>query len=72
MLILYVAQAAGQTGKLNIKLDSWPHAAKWIGRCMLLDSRSNGLGFDSHCWPCVEMLRKLLIPYIAFHCPLAK
>ena len=25
--------------------------------------RSKGLGFDSHCWSCVEVSGKLLIPY---------
>ena len=29
----------------------------------VLDSRSGGLGFDSHCRSCVEVLGKLLIPY---------
>ena len=29
----------------------------------VLDSRSEGLGFDSHCCSCVEVLGKLLIPY---------
>ena len=28
-----------------------------------LDSRSEGLGFDSHYWPCVEVVGKLHIPY---------
>ena len=28
-----------------------------------LDSRSKGLGFDSHCCPCVEVLGKLRIPH---------
>ena len=28
-----------------------------------LDSRTEGLGFDSHCWSCVEVLGTLLIPY---------
>ena len=28
-----------------------------------LDSRSKGLGFDSHYWPCVELVGKLLIPF---------
>ena len=28
-----------------------------------LDSRSKGLGFDSHCWLCVEVIGKLIIPY---------
>ena len=27
-----------------------------------LDSRSKGLGFDSHCWLCVEVSGKLFIP----------
>ena len=30
-----------------------------------LDSRSEGLGFGSQCWSCVEVLGKLCIP----HCP---
>ena len=29
----------------------------------VLDSRSKGLGFDSQCWPCVEVLGKLRIPH---------
>ena len=29
----------------------------------VLDSISEGLGFDSHCWSCVEVSGKLLIPY---------
>ena len=29
----------------------------------VLDSRSEGLGFNSHCWLCVEVLGKLLISY---------
>ena len=34
----------------------------------VLDSRSAGLGFDSHCWSsCVEVSGKLLIPY--YLCP---
>ena len=28
-----------------------------------LDSRSEGLEFDSQCWPCVEVLGKLCIPH---------
>ena len=28
-----------------------------------LDSRSEGLGFDSQCWPCVEVSGKLCIPH---------
>ena len=28
-----------------------------------LDLRSEDLGFDSHCWSCVEVSGKLLIPY---------
>ena len=28
-----------------------------------LDSRSEGLGFDSQCWPCVEMSSKVCIPH---------
>ena len=28
-----------------------------------LDSRSKGLGFDSHCWSCVEVSGKVLIPH---------
>ena len=28
-----------------------------------LDSRSEGLGFDFQCWPCVEVLGKLRIPH---------
>ena len=38
-----------------------------LGACGLvdraLDSRSEGLGFDSQCWPCVEVLGKLRIPH---------
>ena len=38
-----------------------------MGACELvdraLDSRSEGLGFDSQCWPCVEVLGKLRIPH---------
>ena len=29
----------------------------------MLDSRSEGLGSDSQCWPCVEVLGKLRIPH---------
>ena len=28
-----------------------------------LDSRSEDLGFDSQCWPCVEVSGKLCIPH---------
>ena len=28
-----------------------------------LDSRSKGLEFSSHCWSCVEVFNKLLVPY---------
>ena len=28
-----------------------------------LDSKSEGLGFDSQCWPCVEVLGKLCIQH---------
>ena len=28
-----------------------------------LDSRSEGLGFDSQCWPCVKVSGKLCIPH---------
>ena len=28
-----------------------------------LDARSGGLGFDSQCWPCVEVSGKLRIPH---------
>ena len=38
-----------------------------VGACGLvnraLDSRSEGLGFDSHCWPCIVVLGKLCIPH---------
>ena len=38
-----------------------------MGACGLvdrvLDSRSEGLGFDSQCWPCVEVLGKSRIPH---------
>ena len=38
-----------------------------VGACGLvdkaLDSRSEGLGFDSQCWPCVAVLGKLCIPH---------
>ena len=29
----------------------------------VLDSKSEGLGFDSHCWSCVVVSYKLLIPH---------
>ena len=29
----------------------------------VLDPRSEGLGFDSQCWACVEVLGKLRIPH---------
>ena len=29
----------------------------------VLESRSEGLGFDSKCWSCVEVLGKLFIPH---------
>ena len=29
----------------------------------MLDSRSKGLGFDSHCWSCVEVSGEIFIPY---------
>ena len=29
----------------------------------VLESRSEGLGFNSHCWSYVEVSGKLLIPY---------
>ena len=39
----------------------------WPGYCGPVDralgSRSEGLGFDSQCWPCVEALGKLCIPH---------
>ena len=38
-----------------------------MGACGLvdraLDSRSEGLGFDSQCWPCVEVSGTLCIPH---------
>ena len=38
-----------------------------MGACLLvdkaLDLRSEGLGFDSQCWPCVEVSGKLCIPH---------
>ena len=38
-----------------------------VGACgpadSALDSRSEGLGFDSQCWPCVEVSGKLRIPH---------
>ena len=38
-----------------------------MGACGLvdraLDSRSECLGFDSQCWPCLEVLGKLHIPH---------
>ena len=38
-----------------------------VGACgqvdRALDSRSQGLGFDSQCWPCVEVSGKLCIPH---------
>ena len=38
-----------------------------VGACCpvdrALDSRSDGLGFDSQCWPCVAMSGKLRIPH---------
>ena len=37
------------------------------GRYSLVDralwSKSKGLGFNSHCWPCIEVYDTLLIPY---------
>ena len=42
-----------------------------LGACgpvdRVLDSRSEGLELDSHCWSCVEVSGKPLIPYR--HCP---
>ena len=39
----------------------------FLGACRpvvrALDSRSEGLGFDSQCWPCVEVSSKLRIPH---------
>ena len=29
----------------------------------VIDSRSEGLGFDSQCWPCVEVSGKLRMPH---------
>ena len=45
----------------------WEHVGNLLlGACGLvdraLDSRSEGLGFNSQCWPCVEVLDKLRIP----------
>ena len=41
--------------------------AKHVGACgqvdRALDLRSEGLAFDSHCWSCVEVSGKLLVPY---------
>ena len=38
-----------------------------VGTCgyvdMALDTRSEGLGFDSQCWPCVEVPGKLRVPH---------
>ena len=31
--------------------------------CKALNSRSEGLGFDSQCWPCAEVSGKLRIPH---------
>ena len=46
---------------------NWHLPINRMGVCgqvdMVLDSRSKGLGFDSHCWSCLEVLDKLLIPY---------
>ena len=39
----------------------WEHVAQWI-LDTALDSRSEGLGIDSLCWPYVEVLGKLRIP----------
>ena len=39
--------------------DHKQHAAEWIKQ---LSSRSNALGCDSHCWPCVNESSILLIP----------
>ena len=39
----------------------------YMGACGQVDralsSRSEGLGFDSQCWPCVEVLGKFRIPH---------
>ena len=39
----------------------------FLGACgpvdRAFDSRSEDLGFDSQCWPCVEVLGKLCIPH---------
>ena len=59
----------------SIYIISWEHVTKWIGRWRRFpntsthdqqwesNSRSEGLEFDSHCWSCVDVLGKLLIPY---------
>ena len=44
----------------------------YMGECgqvdRVFDSRSQGSGFDSHCWSCVEVSGKLLIPYCLRPC----
>ena len=55
----------------EILLDKGEHVTVWqplyMGACgeegRTLDLRLEDLGFDSHCWSCVEVLGKLLIPY---------
>ena len=48
--------------------DKLSEALKWcMGVCggvdKALDLRSEGLGFDSHCWTYIEVPGKLLSPY---------
>ena len=44
----------------------WEHVA-CVGACgpvyRALDSRSKSLGFDSQCWPCVDVSGKVRIPH---------
>ena len=61
-IISYPLQCtAVQLGSCNMIVDD-------MGVCgqvdRALDSRSEGLGFDSQCWPCVEVSGKLRI----LHC----
>ena len=43
------------------KIEKYKGACDQVDRVM--HSRSEGLGFDSQCWPCVEVSGKLCIPH---------
>ena len=43
------------------------HCLYFVGACDKVESRSDGLEFDSQCWPSVEVSGKLHIPAALVH-----